>query len=387
MCGSSVLVHLSMHRSHSFLALVTGWNTTNLTATNDLFRAHPHIDFWRFEVIYTSTSTKSLGAVHFQLTRLAENGSCSVQPANGTTSTVFTIVCTQWQDDDGIQDYTVYSECREPSLRAQRTAALLAGRVNGTSERVLVGYSPMSVAEMRLSGGEANGSLVHLSVHVRDRLSCVTEYNLSMAVHVMPDEDTIASFVQSVQPQQQSTNNSISTLLASGSVNTVTQVITMLSREFNRLGSEAVDDAVASEYQQERGGCTRMSDRLMCFRWCACIDDRSVNSRQRLALSHQCGAGTWVDECFGLGCLPTTAEHTCSGARPSCRVRCAHRRSHCIEHQAASVLARSTHPVDQPAHSHHYSETPLLSVSLSLSHIRLWLMIADDRFANVSAAG
>ena len=37
------------------------------------------------------------------------NGSCSINPNNGTTSTMFTISCPNWYDDDGIQDYSVYS--------------------------------------------------------------------------------------------------------------------------------------------------------------------------------------------------------------------------------------------------------------------------------------
>jgi hypothetical protein len=37
------------------------------------------------------------------------NGSCSITPSNGTTSTLFNIICSNWFDKDGIKDYSLYS--------------------------------------------------------------------------------------------------------------------------------------------------------------------------------------------------------------------------------------------------------------------------------------
>jgi hypothetical protein len=37
------------------------------------------------------------------------NGSCLISPLSGTTSTLFTINCTDWIDEDGIKDYSFYS--------------------------------------------------------------------------------------------------------------------------------------------------------------------------------------------------------------------------------------------------------------------------------------
>ncbi len=36
------------------------------------------------------------------------NGSCSINPLNGTTSSLFTISCPGWVDADGINDYSLY---------------------------------------------------------------------------------------------------------------------------------------------------------------------------------------------------------------------------------------------------------------------------------------
>ena len=117
MCGSSVVVHISTHLPRSLFDVVAGWNTTNLTATSDLFASHPHIDFWRFEVVHEFASETSTSVMNFKVNRSPQNGSCGVQPLKGTTSTVFTIACTQWQDDDGIQDYTFYSASSKRSAK------------------------------------------------------------------------------------------------------------------------------------------------------------------------------------------------------------------------------------------------------------------------------
>jgi hypothetical protein len=46
----------------------------------------------------------------FVINQPPTNGSCSITPLNGTTSTSFTIICSHWQDPDGIKDYSIYSK-------------------------------------------------------------------------------------------------------------------------------------------------------------------------------------------------------------------------------------------------------------------------------------
>jgi hypothetical protein len=67
------------------------------------------IEYWRFEVIYSFPSEISSSALNFIINQPPQNGSCSINPLNGTTSTVFTISCPNWFDQDGIQDYSFYS--------------------------------------------------------------------------------------------------------------------------------------------------------------------------------------------------------------------------------------------------------------------------------------
>ena len=88
-----------------------GMNTTNFTALNRLFRDHSAILYWRFEVVYTSNPSmmRSTSALNFVINQSPRNGSCSIDPLNGTTNSLFTISCPHWFDEDGIEDYSLYT--------------------------------------------------------------------------------------------------------------------------------------------------------------------------------------------------------------------------------------------------------------------------------------
>ena len=77
------------------LALSTclGRQTSNFTATNELFLQDESIEFWRFEVVYTFTSKTSSSALNFQINQPPTDGNCSIDPPEGTTSTLFAISC------------------------------------------------------------------------------------------------------------------------------------------------------------------------------------------------------------------------------------------------------------------------------------------------------
>lgn len=49
-----------------------------------------------------------VGAVRFVINSAPQNGTCSIDQNNGTTSTVFRLTCSNWIDTDGIKDYTFY---------------------------------------------------------------------------------------------------------------------------------------------------------------------------------------------------------------------------------------------------------------------------------------
>ncbi|CAF4765814.1 unnamed protein product, partial [Rotaria sp. Silwood2] len=83
-------------------------DTSNFTAANKIFLNNPQITLWRFEVVYTFTSETSSSALNFVINQPPYNGSCLINPHNGTTSTLFTVSCPDWFDEDGIKDYLFY---------------------------------------------------------------------------------------------------------------------------------------------------------------------------------------------------------------------------------------------------------------------------------------
>ena len=107
--GSSVDPHLLMTHPLHIVNVCLGSNSSNFTATNQLFLANRSINYWRFEVVYTLPSERSSSALLFLINQRPRNGLCSMAPLNGTTSTSFTLTCSRWQDEDGIKDYSIYS--------------------------------------------------------------------------------------------------------------------------------------------------------------------------------------------------------------------------------------------------------------------------------------
>ena len=86
-----------------------GRNTSNFTATEQLFINYPRVIYWQFEVVYSTSSGSSSSTLNFAINQSPQNGSCAIWPLNGTTSTVFTISCQSWFDEDGMKEYSLYS--------------------------------------------------------------------------------------------------------------------------------------------------------------------------------------------------------------------------------------------------------------------------------------
>ncbi len=86
-----------------------GLKTNNLASTTDLFINNPQINLWKFEVTYKFVLSKtSSSSINFILNSPPTNGTCSINPLNGTITTLFTISCQNWFDLNGIKDYSLY---------------------------------------------------------------------------------------------------------------------------------------------------------------------------------------------------------------------------------------------------------------------------------------
>ncbi|CAF4452471.1 unnamed protein product, partial [Adineta steineri] len=120
-----------------------GTNTSNFTATNQLFLSNPHINLWQFEVVYSFLQETSSSSLNIVLTKSPSNGSCSINPLNGTTNSLFDVFCSNWFDDNDIKDYSVYVW------------------KNDLAEKMIVAYSTISSFQVRLPPGDDQTSLLH----------------------------------------------------------------------------------------------------------------------------------------------------------------------------------------------------------------------------------
>ena len=105
------LIHRSLLRRWTIRLVIdfVGRSQRNFTAASELFVSNGGVKYWRFEVIYRFSSMASGRSVmSFTVNDPPENGTCSISPSNGTTSTEFTLECVNWVDTDGIQDYSLY---------------------------------------------------------------------------------------------------------------------------------------------------------------------------------------------------------------------------------------------------------------------------------------
>jgi hypothetical protein len=92
-------------RSMNFFS---GLDTKNLTIMKDFFIENNGIIYWRFEVIYSLESEISKKEFDMEINEEPKNGFCSINPSNGTLTSLFTINCSNWFDQDEIKDFTFY---------------------------------------------------------------------------------------------------------------------------------------------------------------------------------------------------------------------------------------------------------------------------------------
>ncbi|UJR11342.1 hypothetical protein I4U23_015523 [Adineta vaga] len=205
-----------------------GTNTSNFTATNQLFSSNPHIYLWRFEVVYIFSNETGSSSFNFFINQPLSNGSCSINPLNGTTTSLFTISCSNWFAEDEIRDYALYI------------------RTNDPKKKMILGYSAVSTFQVRLPPGDNQTALVHLTVHIRDTLNCITEFDLS-PVLVVSDMTTITNLINDIHSTSDRTmTNGINQLLTSENQNIVGQLITSLSFIFNQWHYQMIEKAVSN---------------------------------------------------------------------------------------------------------------------------------------------
>jgi hypothetical protein len=110
----------------------------------------------------------------------------------------------------------------------------------------LIAFSPSLNFTVRLPSSEGSSSSLELLVSVCDTRSCVTEWNLT-SISVQPDSNAIGNLLTDLQGSSNALmSNPLVQLLVGGNQNTVGQVISSLSQQFNQMNSDNLHSAVSS---------------------------------------------------------------------------------------------------------------------------------------------
>ncbi len=115
----------------------------------------------------------------------------------------------------------------------------LTGWTTNPSDRVMLAFSSESDIQLLLPSTNDNTSLLNIVAYISDTYNCVTEFNMSS---VLVEQDLSA-----IDSLQNSTNNALIQMLASGNQNRISQVITSLSQQLNQINNQAIGTAVASK--------------------------------------------------------------------------------------------------------------------------------------------
>ena len=114
------------------------------------------------------------------------------------------------------------------------------------SERTIIAFSSVSTFEVQLPSGNAPTFSLSLIIYVRDTRECVTECNLTSIV-VQPDSAALDDLLNQLEdPSSGSTSNPLTELLVKGNANTVGQVISSVSQQFNQKNKQNLQDAISS---------------------------------------------------------------------------------------------------------------------------------------------
>ena len=127
----------------------------------------------------------------------------------------------------------------------------IEGWTSDATDRTMLAFSSNPTIQLRLPAGTDSQSSVHLVVYIRDKLGCVTEFNLPPVVVVF-DFAKIANLVEILQ----STSDQINThpfakILANGDQNSIGQMISSLSQRFNQANHQSLRDAIASKTMRD----------------------------------------------------------------------------------------------------------------------------------------
>ncbi|UJR17432.1 hypothetical protein I4U23_004327 [Adineta vaga] len=199
---------------------VFGIHTGNFTITNHLFSQYTNISYWRFEVAYAFNRKISLGALDFVINQPPRYGSCSINPPNGTITTLFNISCSNWFDENGITDYSFYAYTTD------------------STQKIILGSTAIPNFQVRLPSSVSNISIVNIIVTIQDGLNAVTQVELEPVI-VYLDWIEINTWMNHIEY-----SSLMLELFANRDPNILAQIITLISEFFNEMNEKQTEIAM-----------------------------------------------------------------------------------------------------------------------------------------------
>ncbi|CAF3390976.1 unnamed protein product [Rotaria sp. Silwood1] len=184
-------------------------------------------------------SIHGIGAIDFMINSPPENGTCSISPHNGTTTTLFTIICENWIDANGVRDYSFYTWTTNSSAFA------------------ILGYTIIPTIQVLLPANGNDKTMIHVIARIRDMYGCMTEIDLP-TVSIVFDMATTNNLINDVVTipinlvnNTQLNSNPIVIMLAGGNQNRVSQVLIaqlLASTRCNELANKLHNIASTTDY-------------------------------------------------------------------------------------------------------------------------------------------
>ncbi|CAF3373773.1 unnamed protein product [Rotaria sp. Silwood1] len=193
-------------------------------------------------------SIHGIGAIDFMINSPPENGTCSISPHNGTTTTLFTIICENWIDANGVRDYSFYTWTTNSSAFA------------------ILGYTIIPTIQVLLPANGNDKTMIHVIARIRDMYGCMTEIDLP-TVSIVFDMATTNNLINDVVTipinlvnNTQLNSNPIVIMLAGGNQNRVSQVLISQVQALNAMSLKIFQTAVAGNISAVTISVTSLND-------------------------------------------------------------------------------------------------------------------------------
>ena len=212
---------------------------------------YQNIKYWRFEVVYSFKSIYSMGLSYFIRNSPPENGTCTINPLNGTTTTIFTIICSNWFDLNGIKDYSFYSKLNHFILgeNIYLLSHFLSAWTTDPTNLLFLGSTTDTIFQVRMPIGDLNSSLLNIIAYIRDEYDCVTKINIS-SISIIENEVDVNEFLSLIQSttnnSQMSLNPLIRTLYGSGNENDICQWLISIAKILNNRSKQNLLTTISS---------------------------------------------------------------------------------------------------------------------------------------------